>query len=244
MRAGGDVVQHFVSAQAFCSARRLGTFPQVFVLVMAKEPVAGRVKTRLSPPCTAQQAADIAEAALADTLDAAVASGADSVVVALDGEPGPWLPAGVHVVPQVDAGFDRRLTQAWADADRLVGGGGVQIGMDTPQVTPALLDSAMDALRAPDVDAVLGLAEDGGWWAIGLHAADDRVFGGIPMSTDHTGTAQRARLDSLDLVVSDLPVLLDVDHFTEAVAVAADIPGSRFAEAVRRVGAQTAGGHP
>lgn len=211
---------------------------------MAKEPVAGRVKTRLCPPCTPEEAAAIAEAALADTLDAAVSSGADSVVVALDGEPGPWLPTGVHVVPQIDAGFDQRLTQAWADATRLTGDSGVQIGMDTPQVTPTLLDSAMDALDASDVDAVLGLAEDGGWWAIGLESADDRVFDGIPMSTDHTGAAQRARLESLGFRVTDLPVLTDVDHFTEAVSVAADIPGSRFAEAVRRVGAHTPGGHP
>lgn len=209
---------------------------------MAKEPVAGRVKTRLCPPCTPQEAADIAEAALADTLDAAVRSSADEVIVALDGEPGPWLPAGVHVVPQVDADFDRRLAAAWDEATRVTGTGGVQIGMDTPQVTPALLDEAVDALDAPDIDAVLGLAADGGWWAIGLHAADDRVFAGVPMSTDHTGADQRGRLDTLGLRVDDLPVLVDVDHFSEAVEVAADIPGSRFAEAVRRVGAHTPGG--
>ena len=100
----------------------------------------------------------------------------------------------------------------------------------------------MDALDAPDIDAVLGLAADGGWWAIGLHAADDRVFAGVPMSTDHTGADQRGRLDTLGLRVDDLPVLVDVDHFSEAVEVAADIPGSRFAEAVRRVGAHTPGG--
>ena len=209
---------------------------------MAKEPVAGRVKTRLCPPCTPQEAADIAEAALADTLDAAVRSSADEVIVALDGEPGPWLPAGVHVVPQVDADFDRRLAAAWDEATRVTGTGGVQIGMDTPQVTPALLDEAVDALDAPDIDAVLGLAADGGWWAIGLHAPDDRVFAGVPMSTDHTGADQRGRLDTLGLRVDDLPVLVDVDHFSEAVEVAADIPGSRFAEAVRRVGAHTPGG--
>lgn len=209
---------------------------------MAKEPVAGRVKTRLCPPCTPQEAAEIAEAALADTLDAAVRSSADEVIVALDGEPGPWLPAGVHVVPQVDADFDRRLAAAWDEATRVTGTGGVQIGMDTPQVTPALLDEAVDALDAPDIDAVLGLAADGGWWAIGLHAADDRVFAGVPMSTDHTGADQRGRLDTLGLRVDDLPVLVDVDHFSEAVEVAADIPGSRFAEAVRRVGAHTPGG--
>lgn len=207
---------------------------------MAKEPVAGRVKTRLCPPCTPEQAAAIAEAALADTLDAAVASGADEVVVALDGRPGTWLPSGVHVVPQPDAGFDRRLAQAWADVTALTGHGGIQVGMDTPQLSPALLDDAMEALGGHDVDAVLGPAADGGWWAIGLHAADERIFAGVPMSTDRTGEEQRRRLESLDLRVADLPVLVDVDHFDEAVDVAELVPESRFADAVRSVGTPNA----
>ncbi len=208
---------------------------------MAKEPVAGRVKTRLCPPCSQDQAAAIAEAALADTLDAAVASGADEVVVALDGRPGPWLPAGVHVVAQPDAGFDVRLAQAWADATALTGHGGIQVGMDTPQLTSDLLDDALEALDGQGVDAVLGPAADGGWWAIGLHAADERIFADVPMSTDRTGEEQRRRLESLGLRVTDLPVLVDVDHFDEAVDVAELVPDSRFAEAVRRVGTQSAG---
>ena len=61
----------------------------VNLLVMAKAPVAGRVKTRLCPPCTPAEAAAIAEAALADTLDAVAACGAGRRIVALDGEPGP-----------------------------------------------------------------------------------------------------------------------------------------------------------
>ena len=83
------------------------------ILVMAKEPVAGRVKTRLCPPCSPEEAAGLAEAALADTLDAALRSGADRVVLALDGSPGPWCPADVTVVPQVEGSFDRRLAAAW-----------------------------------------------------------------------------------------------------------------------------------
>ncbi|WP_436792570.1 TIGR04282 family arsenosugar biosynthesis glycosyltransferase [Actinospongicola halichondriae] len=201
----------------------------MFVLVMAKEPVPGRVKTRLCPPCTPSQASDIAAAALADTFDAATASGADEVVAALDGSPGPWLPAGVRVVPQVDESFDRRLAAAWAQTS----GAGIQIGMDTPQITGAVLDDAMALLT--DHDAVLGEATDGGWWAIGLHEADERVFHGVPMSTDHTGAAQRARLESLGLRVGDLPRMTDVDHFAEASTVAESAPDTRFAEAVRRV---------
>ena len=97
------------------------------------------------PAVHAQEAAALAEAALADTLDAVAACGAGRRIVALDGAPGPWLPAGFEVVPQVDGPFDRRLAAAWAAA----GGPGVQIGMDTPQVTAALLDDALAGLDDP-----------------------------------------------------------------------------------------------
>ncbi|MGI8810724.1 MAG: TIGR04282 family arsenosugar biosynthesis glycosyltransferase [Acidimicrobiales bacterium] len=183
------------------------------VLVMAKSPVPGRVKTRLCPPCTPVEAAALAEAALADSLDAVAACGAERRIVALDGAPGPWLPPGFEVIPQADGSFDRRLAAAWAVA----GGPGVQIGMDTPQVTASLLDEALGALDI--TSAALGLAEDGGWWAIGLRRADARVFHDIPMSTGGTGKAQLARLISLGLDVTALATLVDLDTITDLSAV-------------------------
>lgn len=200
------------------------------VLVMAKAPVAGRVKTRLCPPCTPAEAAAIAEAALADTLDAVAACGAGRRIVALDGAPGPWLPPGFEVIPQVDGGLDRRLAAAWA----MAGGAGVQIGMDTPQVTPALLDDALGSLGL--TDAALGLAVDGGWWAIGLRRPDRRVFAGIPMSTAETGAAQRARLRQLGLTVSDLPALVDLDTADDLPAVTTSGGAIRTAAQARRIG--------
>jgi rSAM/selenodomain-associated transferase 1 len=195
----------------------------VHVMVMAKAPVPGRVKTRLVPPYTYEQAAMLAEAALADTLDAALGCGADEVVVALDGEPGAWLPPGCRVVPQRGTRFDDRLASAWDDA----GGPGVQIGMDAPQVRAADLDAALAALV--DHDAALGLADDGGWWGIGLRVPDRRVFVGVPMSRPDTGARQLQRLRQLGLAVADLPVLRDVDVAADVAAVAAAVPGSRFA---------------
>jgi glycosyltransferase A (GT-A) superfamily protein (DUF2064 family) len=136
------------------------------VLVMAKAPVPGRVKTRLCPPLSYEQAAVVAEAALADTLDAASRCGAQRKVVALDGEPGLWLPAGFEVIAQRAGGLDRRLAGGWAD----VGGPGLQIGMDTPRITADLLDHCLEETCSPGVTASLGLAGDGGWWAIGCPA--------------------------------------------------------------------------
>jgi len=197
---------------------------------MAKSPVAGRVKTRLCPPCTPQEAAELAEAALADTLDAVEACGADRRIVALDGAPGPWLPAGFEVVPQVTGTFDRRLAAAWATA----GGPGVQIGMDTPQVTAKLLDDALAALDS--APAALGLAVDGGWWAIALRVSDPEVFLDVPMSTSGTGAAQLARMRTLGLHVTPLPMLVDLDTITDLAAVIQDGSAIRTAARARSLG--------
>jgi glycosyltransferase A (GT-A) superfamily protein (DUF2064 family) len=202
----------------------------VHVLVMAKAPVVGRVKTRLCPPLTLSQAAELAEAALADTLEAVAGSGAARKLLALDGPPGPWLPTGFEVFPQQGAGFAERLAAAWSHAN----GPGLQIGMDTPQVTASLLDHALERLVAPGTTAVLGPAVDGGWWSIGLRKPDAAVFLDIPMSTPSTGLAQERRLRALGHQLVLLPELRDVDHVEDAGAVADLVPHSRFASAFRR----------
>ena len=201
------------------------------VLVMAKSPVPGKVKTRLCPPLTQKEAAAIAEAALADTLDAVAATGADRRIIALEGEPGPWLPSGFEVIRQRGDGFDQRLANAWDDA----GEGGIQIGMDTPHVTAAALDAAMAALAADPRGSVIGYALDGGWWAIGLHAPNPAVFLGVPMSTDGTGAAQEARLRSLGLAVSRLDPQRDIDTIADLAAVAGEAPTTRTAMSARRL---------
>jgi uncharacterized protein len=199
------------------------------LIVLAKEPVPGKVKTRLCPPYTLEQAAELAAAALADTLDAAVNSLAEQVIVVLDGEPGDWLPSEVRVIRQYGAGLDERLANAWDDC----GGPGLQIGMDTPQVTPELLNNALQLLDAGD--PVLGLATDGGWWAIGLHAPNRDLFLGVPMSTLDTGLHQQQRLIAHGHAVQLLPQLCDVDTADDARQVAALAPMSRFGRAVNRI---------
>jgi hypothetical protein len=208
----------------------------VDLIVIAKEPTPGRVKTRLCPPCTPRSAAAIAAAALADTLESARASAADRVVLALDGRPGPWCPPGVALIGQGDGGLDRRLTHAWAT----VPGPALQVGMDTPQVAPADLDRAMATLIDDDIDAVLGPAADGGWWAIGLRRPHPRAFVGVPTSRPDTGARQHARLTQLGLRTRRLATCRDVDTWSDAVAVAAEAPGTRFAATVRALAADPA----
>ncbi|MFF4560082.1 DUF2064 domain-containing protein [Streptomyces sp. NPDC001435] len=196
------------------------------LLVIAKEPLPGRVKTRLTPPFTAQQAAALAEAALADTLHTVAATPAARRVLVLDGAPGPWLPPGFTVVPQCAGGLDERLAGAFARCD----GPALLIGMDTPQVTPDLL-----TVDFAGCDAYFGPAEDGGFWALGLAEPDPALLRGVPMSTPVTGAVQRERLVAAGLRVRDLPRLRDVDTAADAHAVAAAAPYGRFAARLARL---------
>jgi rSAM/selenodomain-associated transferase 1 len=198
----------------------------VTVIVIAKAPQPGRSKTRLSPPLTLEAAAALAEASLRDTL-ACVARVPVRRVAALEGDPGPWLPDGFEVVPQRGVGLDERLAAAFED----VGGPAVLIGMDTPQLRPALLRRALTELER--ADAVLGPALDGGYWAIGLREPRRELFEGVPMSSADTCRAQLARLAEHGLSVTSLPRLRDVDLYDDARAVARLAPRSHFATALR-----------
>ncbi|HEY2430978.1 MAG TPA: DUF2064 domain-containing protein [Acidimicrobiales bacterium] len=204
------------------------------VLVMAKAPVPGRVKTRLCPPYSYEEAADIAAAALADTLAAVAAGSATRKIIALEGRPGPWLPPGFEVIAQRGDGLDERLAHAWVGA----GGPGIQIGMDTPQVTAGELDQVLAAADAPGRAAVLGHAADGGWWVIGWRRADPwAVFRGVPMSTPRTGAAQERRLRRLGFVVTSAPVQRDIDTAADLSDIAESHPGLRTARLASRLGA-------
>jgi uncharacterized protein len=204
---------------------------QVAIVVIAKAPAPGRSKTRLCPPCTPEQAAELAAAALRDTLAAVGAAPARRRIVALDGDPDGWLPPGFELHPQRGAGLGERL----GDALVATGGPALVVGMDTPQLSPALLRLAAGLLGEPGVDAVLGPAFDGGYWTIGLRRPDPAVFDGVPMSSEHTGAAQRSRLAELGLRTAELPELRDVDTIEDAVSVARERPTTRFAAALRRL---------
>jgi uncharacterized protein len=202
------------------------------LLVITKAPVPGRSKTRLSPPCTPDQAAAVAAAAVGDTLDVVRATPVQRRVVALDGEPLDLDLSGCVVVPQVDGDLGTRLAHAFADAMTPPDGElpTLLIGMDTPQVTPELLTDALDRrVAAGPGTAVLGTAPDGGWWALGLHSASAAlVLPDVPMSREDTAELTREALEDAGLIVLDLPSLTDIDHFPDAVSVAALCPpGSR-----------------
>ncbi|MFI6263710.1 DUF2064 domain-containing protein [Micromonospora sp. NPDC051006] len=212
------------------------------LLVVAKAPVPGAVKTRLCPPASPAQAARIAAAALRDTLDAVRATPGVTPVLAwtgrldgaVDGAALAETLTGWTMLEQRGADLGERLANAYAEVAAAYPGRPVlQIGMDTPQLTPARLAAAVR--RLDSVEAVLGAALDGGWWSLGLrdprHATLLRT---VPMSTPETGRGTWSALGERGLRTAALPVLRDVDEWPDALAVAASVPSGRFA---RQVGA-------
>jgi glycosyltransferase A (GT-A) superfamily protein (DUF2064 family) len=199
------------------------------LLVIAKSPVPGRVKTRLTPEITPVEAAELAAAALADTLDVVAGAPAYRRVLVLEGAPGSWIPAGFDVVKQAPGGLADRLAGAFAVVD----GPAFLVGSDTPQLTVDDLWAGGEHAEGPD--AVIGLSEDGGFWGIGMRRPCPNVFEGVPMSTARTGVIQRNALRRKGFSVGHLRMMRDVDTMQDARAVAALAPGTRFAAALHRL---------
>jgi uncharacterized protein len=210
-------------------------------LVVAKAPVAGRVKTRLGVDVGSAAAADLAAAALLDTLAACRAAfGTGGCLLALDGDLADAVRgaeiaralSGWAVSCQRGSTFAERLANAHLDVPP--GGPVVQVGMDTPQLTPRLLLDVAGALA--DHDAVLGPAEDGGWWVLGLRAPGGAAaLHGVPMSTPTTYDDTRSALTGAGLGVGATATLRDVDTIADAEAVADAVPDGGFARAWREV---------
>jgi uncharacterized protein len=214
----------------------------VTLLVVAKAPEPGRAKTRLAAAVGDRVAAEIAAAALLDTLDAVAAAPVAARVVALTGDLSAAAGAAeirqrlasFTVIAQRGDGFADRLANAHADA--AAGYPVLQIGMDTPQVTAELLtDCARRLLAAP---AVLGLAHDGGWWVLGVQtAAMAECLRTIPMSQADTGELTLKALRDKGIDVESVQRLADIDVVDDVAAVRdACGPASRFAQVTRAAG--------
>jgi rSAM/selenodomain-associated transferase 1 len=214
------------------------------LLVVAKAPVAGRVKTRLGRVLGMERAAQLAAAALLDTLRVcASAYGVQRCHLALDGDLADGVRAddlgeattGWTVHAQRGDDFAARLVEAHRDTAASSGAPVVQVGMDTPHLEAGTLEDAGSRLTRHE-DAVLGPAADGGWWLLGVgapHLLDHLAQ--VPMSTPRTGELTRDALTKAGARVSDVETLRDVDEVDDAHCVASAAPHSLFARAYREV---------
>jgi len=217
----------------------------VTLLVVAKAPEPGRAKTRLAATVGDRVAADIAAAALLDTLDAVAAAPVATRVVALTGDLDRAAGADAirqrlesfTVIGQRGDDFANRLANAHADASKAFAGRPVlQIGMDTPQVTAELLADC--AGRLLETRAVLGLADDGGWWVLGVRTpAAAECLRSIPMSRSDTGELTLKALRDNGIDVTPVQPLADIDVVDDIATVRdACEPASRFARVTRAAG--------
>ncbi len=178
--------------------------------MFARPPVAGRVKTRLSPALPAAHTARLYAALLADTLAAAAAAPAARRVVYWREPPGDQAapPAGFESRVQVGDDLGARLASA---ARELLAGGhrAMLVGSDCPGLTPESLAGAAAALETDE--CVIGAAADGGYWLIGLGREAPELFEGIDWSTDRVLRQTLARAADRGLSVTELPALADLD---------------------------------
>ncbi|TGD95111.1 TIGR04282 family arsenosugar biosynthesis glycosyltransferase [Methylobacterium nonmethylotrophicum] len=190
------------------------------VAVMAKASAPGRTKTRLVPPLTYEEAAGLNTAFLRDVaanLDAARAAGAPLASHMAYGPPGSEsffrdaLPPGIGLIeswlPSFGACLFHAVTALFARGHEAA----CVLNADSPTLPTGLLVELADRLARPGDRAVLGPAEDGGYWVLGLKAPHRRLFEAIDWSTERVAAQTLARAAEIGLPVEILPTWYDVD---------------------------------
>lgn len=177
------------------------------LVLFAKYPVPGYAKTRLVPALGAAGAADLHRRLAERTVDILLQAGAP-VEVRFAGAAEPafrqWLGDGVRLIAQVEGGLTERLIDAARDHPHIF------FGADTPDLDVGVVASAMAALQNHDI--VIGPAEDGGYYLIGMRQARPELLTDMPWSTDAVLRETLRRCDALGLGVALLPTLADCDR--------------------------------
>ena len=174
------------------------------VALFAKTPRAGRVKTRLVPPLTHEDAARVAHASIVDTMRRIVPSVSARWTLFLEGERDEAIEAlakehGVATASQRGEDLGERLWSAFQELRLRSDGAVLAIGSDSPTLDPQRIEEAIEALQVCDV--VLGPTEDGGYYLIGMSGDHGALFRDIPWSSGGTAavTLERARERSLEV---------------------------------------------
>ncbi len=192
------------------------------LLLFAKAPEPGRVKTRLAPELGPEGACRVYRALVADLALALTALPDTRVVWSVDGDPAglrPLLGAGATVEPQPGGDLGERLEAAMAAAFARDGGPVAVAGTDCPLLGPAEVDALFAA--AEGAGAALIPAEDGGYVALALAAPSPDAFRAIPWSTPAVLAATRAALTAVGRPPVLLPPLWDVDEAPDLARLAA-----------------------
>ena len=190
------------------------------LIIMAKQPIYGAVKTRLCPPLTSQEALLLYEAFLRDTIslvDEACAL-AGNVTPALASSPRgshdyflDLVPERFALLPQVGEDLGERLSNLPAQASALGFGPTAMISSDSPTLPPGVVARCFEELARPGMDVVLGPCTDGGYYLIGMNEPQPAIFRGITWSTEHVMRETLVAADHAGLRVATLPAWYDAD---------------------------------
>ena len=187
--------------------------------VMAKAPRAGKVKTRLAPPLTLTQSAELNICFLQDTTENLVAVCQTALAVGLvsytpvgdeelfEG----LLPESFALIAQRGDGFGERLLAATADILACGFGAVCLIDSDSPTVPSLAFEQAVGELTRPGDRIVLGGSDDGGYYLIGLKKAHAQAFAGITWSTSSVYAETKAAVLAAEIELVELPLWYDVD---------------------------------
>jgi hypothetical protein len=204
---------------------------QCALAVMAKAPRPGKVKTRLAPPLTPEQAAAINICFLRDTTEniaAATTSGKSAGIISYTpvGDEALFdnlLPADFTLIPQRGDGFGERLLATAEDLLACGYGSVCLIDSDSPTVPAGAFEQAVTELQKPGDRIVLGPAQDGGYYLIGLKRAHSELFANITWSTSTVFAETLAAAKSANLETIILPLWYDVDDAATLAILTAEL---------------------
>lgn len=205
----------------------------IAVAIVCKTPIAGKSKTRLSPPLRPDECAEISACFIQDLgttiskLDHPASRG-HAVYTPAGSEAAlrRLLPQGFHLLLQGDGDLGERLYQAMVDLLAAGHAGAILVNSDSPTLPPAILEAAVEAVSRGD-NLVISPALDGGYTLIGMSRAHRRLFEDIPWSTETVFelTLQRAREIALPVLVLDR--WYDIDDAASYAMLEAELGGLR-----------------
>ena len=196
------------------------------LVIMAKEPAVGQTKTRLCPPLTPQQAADLYKALLRDTIGLAAALEGVQLAVAVTppeavGTFRRWCPPGTLLLPVKGADIGECLNRVLDHMLASGHAGAIALNSDGPTLPASYLERAVAGLEEADV--VLGPGEDGCYYLIGFKEPHPGLFERIDWSTERVGAQTLSRAGALGLRVALLPAWYDVDTAADLDRLRAEI---------------------
>ncbi len=188
---------------------------RIVVAIMAKTPRAGEVKTRLCPPLSGAEAAELYRCFLLDKIEQVRALKEATPAIAYAPAEGRAVFEEVapdfFLVPHRGADLGARLANSFDQFFQNGCPAALAIDSDTPTLPVAFLQQALDLIRTPSIDLVLGPTEDGGYYVIGLHALHRELFEGIAWSTSQVLPETIRRAEAKGLRIAHLPPWYDVD---------------------------------